>query len=102
MKLTHKSRVITIKSTCEFRTDLKKKRTASKNIVGPTVRRLRMSERTAITQEDLAGRLAALEIQIDRSALARIESGQRLVKDIEVAGLAAALRVPIERLFSKA
>jgi transcriptional regulator with XRE-family HTH domain len=61
-----------------------------------------MSERTAITQEDLAGRLAALEIQIDRSALARIESGQRLVKDIEVAGLAAALRVPIERLFSKA
>lgn len=71
----------------------------SKNMIGPAVRKLRMAQRIPVTQEDLSGRLAARGIQIDRSALARIESGRRLVRDSEVYALAAALRVPIAVLF---
>lgn len=36
---------------------------------------------------------------LDRSALARIESRTRYLRDVEIIALAAALRVPIERLF---
>ena len=63
------------------------------------MRKLRLAQRTPVTQQDLAGRLAARGIQIDRSALARIENGERLVKDIEALAIAAALRVPIQELF---
>ncbi len=69
-------------------------------MIGPAVRKLRLAQRTLVTQQDLAGRLAAKGVQLDRSALARIESGDRLVKDMEALAIAAALRVPIQELFS--
>lgn len=60
-----------------------------------------MSQPTAVSQQDLAGRLAALGISVDRSAVTRIESAERYVLDYEAEALAKALRVPIERLFGK-
>jgi transcriptional regulator with XRE-family HTH domain len=56
---------------------------------------------TKISQQDLAGRLAALGIQIDRSALARIENGERSVRDFEARAIADALHVPLDKLFPK-
>jgi transcriptional regulator with XRE-family HTH domain len=72
-----------------------------KNIIGPAVRKLRLSQRTKVSQQDLAGRLAARGISIDRSVIARIETGDRSVRDFEAAAIAAALHVPITELFPK-
>jgi HTH-type transcriptional regulator, cell division transcriptional repressor len=65
------------------------------------VRELRLTQRTVVSQQDLAGRLAARGISIERSAIARIESGERYVLDYEALAIAKAFHVPIEQLFSK-
>jgi transcriptional regulator with XRE-family HTH domain len=73
----------------------------AKNVLGPAIRQLRLGQRVAVSQQDLAGRLAAQGVSVDRSAIARIEAGQRYVLDYEAAALAKALRVPIERLYRR-
>lgn len=70
-------------------------------MIGATVRRLRLSQRTSVSQHDLAGRLAAQGIMIDRSAVARIERGERYVLDYEAAAIARAFRIQIGELFPK-
>ena len=40
-------------------------------------------------------------VTIDRSAVARIERGERYVLDYEAAGIARAFRVPIQDLFPR-
>lgn len=67
------------------------------NVVGPKVARLRNSE--GITQEECAARCQLAGLQIERGTLAKIEAGIRQVTDIEVLGLAAALRVQVSELF---
>jgi hypothetical protein len=73
----------------------------SKNSIGAAVRRLRLSQRTPVSQQDLSGRLAARGILLDQSAIARIEKGERYVLDYEAVAIAKAFRVPIERLFAR-
>ena len=63
-----------------------------RNSIGTTVKRLRQQQN--LTQEDLAGRAAAVGWSISRDAVKRIERGEREVTDIELRLLAAALRVP--------
>lgn len=63
-----------------------------RNSVGGTVKRLRTQQN--LTQEDLAGRAAAISWDISRDTVKRIESGEREVTDIELRLLAKALRVP--------
>ncbi len=99
MNLTHISSDSSIKSTCDSHTVVK--RSAQKNVIGQTIKEVRLSAKPAVSQQDLAGRLAARGIQIDRSAIARIESGDRFVRDFEIIGIATALRVPLERLFQR-
>ena len=70
-----------------------------KNLIGPTIKKVRLSLKPKVSQQDLAGRLAARGIEIDRSAIARIEHGNRFVRDFEILGIAAALRVPLAKLF---
>lgn len=65
------------------------------------MRQARLSATPPVTQEDLAGRMAAQLIQIDRSAISRIESGARYVMDYEVQALAAALHVSVACLFDE-
>lgn len=73
----------------------------AKNLVGVTIRKIRLSLRTPVSQQDLSARLAANGVIIDQSAIARIERGERSVLDLEAVAIAGALKVPIERLFSK-
>ena len=63
-----------------------------RNLVGRVVARFRTKQ--ALTQENLAGRAAAIGWAISRDVIKRIESGEREVTDIELRHLAKALRVP--------
>ncbi len=65
------------------------------------MRRLRLSQRVPVSQQDLAGRLAAKGIQIDQSAVARIERGERYVLDYEAAAIAKAFRISMDELFGR-
>ena len=69
-----------------------------KNIVGARIRRAREQYRGRLTQDQLSGRLAALDLIIDRPAITKIELGRRHVYDFELIGLAAALKVDVRWL----
>lgn len=51
--------------------------------------------RPRVTQDDLSGRLARNGIQLDRAAIAKIETDQRGVLDYELKALAEALGVDV-------
>jgi transcriptional regulator with XRE-family HTH domain len=68
------------------------RRRTDRNSIGKTVKRLRKQQN--LTQQDLAGRAAAIGWDISRDAVKRIERGEREVTDIELRLLARALRVP--------
>lgn len=79
---------------CVIRTFLKNAlKSPRKNIIGHRVRTARRRLNPKVTQEDLAGRMAARGIDLNRSAISKIESGVRHVLDYEVKALAACLKV---------
>lgn len=81
---------------------MKKTTTATaRNLVGPRIREYRLKASPPISQEDLAGRLAAMGVQLDRSAVSRIENQERYVMDYEVKALATCLKVSVTKLFGE-
>ncbi len=72
-----------------------------KNLIGDRVRRARLACKPPVTQEDLAGRLAAREITIDQTAISRIENQTRYLMDYEVVAIAKALKVSVSYLFGE-
>jgi ribosome-binding protein aMBF1 (putative translation factor) len=64
-----------------------------KNVSGLRIREARERRQPLLTQDQLAGKVAALGVVLDRTAIAKIESGQRCVYDYELSALAAALNV---------
>jgi HTH-type transcriptional regulator, cell division transcriptional repressor len=68
-----------------------------KNIVGSRIKRAR--KEAHITQMDLAARLQVVGVLIDRSAIAKLETGKRPASDIEIAAIARVLNVDITWLF---
>ena len=72
--------------------------TGLKNIVGPRIREARKAYQGGLTQDLLSGRLAALNVSIDRAGIAKIELGIRHVYDFELAALARALKVDVKWL----
>ena len=72
-----------------------------RNIVGTRVRQARLKLSPAVSQDDLAGRLAAQGITLDRSAVTRIESQDRYVMDYEVKAIARALKVTVAWLMGE-
>jgi len=68
-----------------------------KNIIGPWIREAR--KKADMSQEKLAGRLQVIGIKIDRSAIAKVETGRRPVSDIEIAAIAKTLNVQVSWLF---
>jgi transcriptional regulator with XRE-family HTH domain len=70
-----------------------------KNIVGSRVRKAR--KESGITQMELAARLQVMGITIDRSGVAKLESGRRPASDIEIAAIAKVLKAPIPWLFGE-
>jgi transcriptional regulator with XRE-family HTH domain len=71
-----------------------------KNVVGPRIRELRLKGKRKLSQEELAARLQAMGVELDRTALSRIESGERQVTDIEVLAICRALGITVASLFS--
>jgi hypothetical protein len=66
-----------------------------KNISGRRIAEARGHARPPLTQEELSGKLALLGIQMDRAAVAKIESDRRGVLDFELKAMAEALDVSV-------
>jgi transcriptional regulator with XRE-family HTH domain len=79
----------------------KTRKAAQRNIIGRKVREARRQLKPPVNQEDLARRLEKLGVEMDRSAISRIESQTRYVMDFEAAAIARALRVSVGWLFGE-
>jgi len=79
----------------------KTKLSPERNITGKRIREARRRAKPAISQDDLAGRLAARGIILDQAAISRIEGQKRYLMDYEVAAIAKCLRVPVAWLYGE-
>ncbi len=70
-----------------------------RNLIGGRLREIRLKQKPEVTLEDLAGRLAAQGVALDRSAIGRIENAKRYVMDYELKAFANALKVDVGDLF---
>jgi hypothetical protein len=70
-------------------------------VIGKRVREARLKARPRITQDDLAGKLAARGISVDQAAICRIENQTRYVMDYEAVALARCLRVSVAWLYRR-
>lgn len=73
----------------------------ARNLVGPRIRKARLDSEPEISQDDLAGRLAAKGILLDRSAISRIENQERYLMDYEVSAVARCLKVSVAWLYGE-
>ena len=69
-----------------------------KNIIGERLKFYRKQNK--ITQEDLAARLQTKGLTLDRTAISKVERGERLVPDYEVVAIAKALKVDVKWLLT--
>jgi transcriptional regulator with XRE-family HTH domain len=69
------------------------------NLIGPNIREIRKSMN--LSQKDLVARCNLLGWDISRGTLAKIESQTRKISDEEILFFSKALKVKVERLFSK-
>jgi hypothetical protein len=72
-----------------------------RNVIGLRIRKARLSQKPPVSQEDLAARLAVRGIHLDRSALSRMQSRTRFIRDYEIVAILDALRVSIASLFGE-
>ena len=72
-----------------------------RNLVGRRIRQARLRCNPPVSQEDLAGRLAAKNISMDQTAISRIENQTRYLMDYEAAAIARSLRVSVAWLFAE-
>ena len=70
----------------------------AKNVIGRRVAEVRVSLQPPVTQDALSGRLALIGIQLDRAAIAKIETNRRCVFDYELKALAEVLGVSVDWL----
>ena len=70
-----------------------------RNVIGQKLREIRLKMSPSVSLEDLAGRLAARGVHLDRSAIGRIENQNRYVLDYELKALASALRTDVQAFF---
>lgn len=73
-------------------------RSAAKNLIGLRVREARQALRGRVTQDEFSGRLAAMGLQLDRAAVAKVELGLRHVYDYELGPIADVLKVDVRWL----
>ena len=72
-----------------------------KNVVGSRIREVRHRSGKRVTQDQLAARLQALGVDLDRTAISKIETGRRPVTDIEIIALCDALGVTVAEIFGE-
>ncbi len=70
----------------------------AKNIVGRRIAERRSSLQPPLTQDALSGRLARTGIQLDRAAIAKIETNRRSVLEYELKAIAEVLGVKVDWL----
>jgi ribosome-binding protein aMBF1 (putative translation factor) len=73
----------------------------NRNVVGKRVREARLKCNPPVSQDDLAGRLAAKGIILDQTAISRIEQQARYLMDYEAAAIAKCLKVSIAWIFGE-
>ena len=73
-------------------------KSGARNIVAVRLRQARLAFQPLLTQDQLAGKLAAKGISLDRVAITKIECGQRCVFDFELPALADVLKVDLRWL----
>lgn len=71
------------------------RRRTQKNISGTRIAEARQKCEPPLTQDALSGKLARLGIQLDRAAIAKIETNRRRVLDYELKALACVLAVDV-------
>lgn len=74
------------------------KRQGGTNISGKRIAEARLAAKPPLTQEDLAGKLALLGVQMDRAAVAKVENNLRRVLDYELKAFAVALNIRVDWL----
>ena len=79
----------------------KKRLNGERNVIGLRVRAARLSKRPPVSQEDLAARLAIRGVAFDRSAISKMESQTRSIKDFEIVAICDALRISVASLFGE-
>ncbi len=72
---------------------------ARMNITGRNIRDKRLAAH--LTQKQLSEKLETMAVYVCRGSVSRIESGERIVTDIELQAIAEVLHVSIESLFAK-
>ncbi|MDP2948908.1 MAG: helix-turn-helix transcriptional regulator [Chloroflexota bacterium] len=70
-----------------------------KNVVGPRIREARRRSGRKVTQQELVARLQTIGLEIDRTAISKIEAGTRPVTDVEIVAICKALGVKVATLF---
>jgi HTH-type transcriptional regulator, cell division transcriptional repressor len=81
---------------------MKKTRKAkARNEIGPRIRQARLRCQPPVSQDDLAGKLAARGVYLDRTAISRIESQSRYIMDYEISAVARALKVTVASFFGE-
>ena len=68
------------------------------NLCGRKVARLRIAREPRLSQRGLADLLQLENLDVDKNAVQRIESGQRFVTDIELKTIATVLGVSADEL----
>ena len=76
----------------------KNKNDGKNNLCGDTVRRLRLSYPSKLSQRGLADKMQLIGIDVDKNAIQRIECGKRFVTDIELRGFAEIFGVSLDLL----
>jgi hypothetical protein len=72
-----------------------------RNVIGGRIRRARLKCNPPVSQDDLAGRLAAHGVTLDQTAISRIENQTRYLMDYEVSAIAKCLKVSAGWLFGE-
>ena len=70
------------------------------NICGSNIAKLRKAHEPKMSQRMLAEKMQLLGLDMDKNAIQRIESGQRFVTDIELAGFAKIFNKTCDELLS--
>jgi len=72
-----------------------------RNVIGKRIRLARSKSSPAVSQDDLAGRLAARGVILDQTAISRIENQTRYLMDYEIEAIAKSLKVSVGWLFGE-
>lgn len=68
------------------------------NVIGSTVRHYRMKKN--LSQAGLSNKLLLLGIDIPKNSIQKLESGDRIIKEYELAGISKVLNVSTDTLLA--